>query len=154
MKYNTTPIKNVDANIFVGKFNGVDFSFEPGETRYLPTHVTNHLAKQLKIQIQDKNPEIDIIKMLSEMLGAEIMTKDPERPLTFKEEMDNHELEFKTWQEGQKKENLLKKEEAKEIGKEISDGSENPSPAEIGTGDPSPEETGNTGGEGKEEQYV
>jgi len=121
----------------VGKFQGVDFSFEPGETRYLPTHVSDHLAKQMKIQIQSRDPEIDIIKVLSEMLGKEIMTKEATQDHTFKEEMDNHELEFKTWQEDQKKKDLLKKEEAREIGKEIDNS---------GTGDIPPlEEKGETG---------
>ena len=84
------------------------------------------------------NPEADIVEILDRMLGEQISTKETYPELTFTEEMDNHEIEFRTWKGEQDKKNLLKKEEAKEIGRDINE--------EVQTPEATPKEESSTDG--------
>lgn len=118
MKYNTRPFTNIDDGVFVGKYNGVEFEIQPGETRPFPTELSEHIAKQLVLKISIKE-EGDTNKgeLLSGILGEEIKTADDNRTKSFKEEVEDHEREFKRIQEIEKKEKLLKKEKAINIAK-------------------------------------
>ncbi len=115
MKYNTTPIKNVGDESFVGKFNGVEFRFEPGEERFLPTFVSEHLAKQLEVKLQKKDPKKNIIELLNSILGEEINTKTEASKMTFKDEVDQHEKDFKEFQKKKTEEEDIKRKKAEEI---------------------------------------
>ena len=103
MKYDTRKITNLSDKVFNGKYNGVDFVLEPKEERYLPAEVSEHLAKQLALLLKCEQDEV---------LGELIETKDIKANLSFKQEIEQFENEFKEWQEEQRKNNLLKKQEA------------------------------------------
>lgn len=99
------------SDVFKGIFNGVTFLIESEQTRYLPTHVAEHLAKQLRNFMTKEKIEFDATKILTE----EFQTTESEKKLTFKEEMDKHEEDFKERQLKIKKERESKIEKAKEI---------------------------------------
>lgn len=118
MKYNTTPIKNIDDELFIGRFSGIDFIFEPGNIRFLPSHISQHLAKQLMMQITKKfegKKEKAPLNLIDEILQPEIMTAENTENLTLKEEVDRHELEIKKWQEGKEREEDEKRIKAEGI---------------------------------------
>ena len=120
MKYNTTPIKNIDEEVYVGAYNGVTFELQPGETRYLPTivskHLAEHLANKIVMRIKKKeNVAQDPQPIIEKILGKEIMTAPEHIKLSFAEEVKQHEKEFALWQEEQRKIDLLKRNEANEI---------------------------------------
>lgn len=115
MKKNTIAIKNSSED-FIGKYNGVEFILLSGETRYLPSDVSIHLAKQLIDEIVKKSKEpVDREELKREILGEEIMTAETVKILTFAEEVVKHEEDYKEWQEEKDKEELLKGEKVKQI---------------------------------------
>lgn len=118
MKWNTRPFTNIDDEVFVGKYNGIEFEVQPGEMRPFPTELSEHIAKQLasKISVREEGG-MDMAPLLSGILGEEIKTADDNRAKSFKEEVEDHEREFKEMQERKKKEDLLKKEKAINIAK-------------------------------------
>ena len=124
MKYNTTPITNIDDEVFVGGFAGIEFRFEPKEKRFLPTDVSKHLAEHLIKKIHGKlreNKE-DLIEpgaLKGQILGVEIMTAEVVKQLSFKEEVEKHELEFKTWKDEKDREEILNKDRALENAETI-----------------------------------
>jgi len=119
MKYNTTPITNIDDEVFIGGFAGVEFRFEPKETRNLPTDVSKHLAEHLikkltsKAKGKKEDPG-DPGALKGEILGEEIMTAEAVEQISFKEEVDKHEKDFKEWQEKKKRDEILNKDRALE----------------------------------------
>lgn len=119
MQWNTKPIKNTDDIGFTGRFNGVDFKFEVGQTRNLPSHVSEHLAEQLALILKGKDKEeLAFETHVASVLGAEINTAEERVALTFKEQVEKHERDFILWQEDRKKEELIKKSKAVEISAE------------------------------------
>lgn len=118
MQWNTKPIKNTDDIGFTGRFNGVDFKFEVGQTRNLPSHVSEHLAEQLALMLKRKDKEeLTLETYIAKILGEEIKTAEERVVLTFKEQVERHENEFTDWQEKQEKEQIIKKDKALNIAK-------------------------------------
>ena len=120
MKYDTKSITNIlDSVEFIGRYNGVDFRFEPGKTRYLPSFVSDHICGQLITKIlkgiPDKEERPSSEELRSKILGEEIKTAEEDKNLSFKEGMDRHELEFVRWQEEQRKKEILNQEKAEDI---------------------------------------
>lgn len=121
MKWNTRSIINIDDEVFVGKYNGVDFEIEPGKTRFLPTEVSEHIAKQLLRKIERK--EVDENRnttyspgvLIDKILGQEILTAKGDGNKSFREQVEDHEREFKKLQEQQKKKELSKVDEALKV---------------------------------------
>jgi len=122
--YNTTPFKNISDKEFVGKYDNEDYPIKAGETRYFPTFVSEHFAKLLSEIMMDKKDKegSDRVAMFAEMkariLGKEIMTAYPEKPLTFKEEVLEHERKFVEKLKKEKQEAEIKKLEAIKITRE------------------------------------
>lgn len=117
MKYNTRSFTNITDEVFVGKYNGVDFTVQPGETRYFPSEVSEHIYQQLVLKIDKLHENMTSTPYHEGILGEEIMTKEVKKSLPFKEEVEDHERDFKVMQEKQKKEDLIKKEKALNIAK-------------------------------------
>lgn len=115
MIFNTRPVKNISDKPFVGIYGGVRLKFEPSETRYLPSHIAEHVANQLLEAMQKKEPD-EPVKM-NEILGNEIITKEEAKILSLAGVIAQHEKEFKEMQEKKKKEELLLKERALDIAK-------------------------------------
>jgi hypothetical protein len=119
MKYNTKSITNILGEVFTGKYGGVEIMFEPGEKRYLPDMVAEHIAIQFLKRVEEmakvKNEDIDIEETKRQVLGEEIQTSDNFINLSLKEEIENHQTEFTKWLEDKKKEDLMKINKAEEI---------------------------------------
>lgn len=103
MEYNTIPFTNPDIEVFIGRYNSEDYPIQPGETRYFPSFISEHFAKQLidklfrNAMAKDKktnrpNFETEII---SEILGEEMMTLKAEPELSLKEKILAHEGKIK-----------------------------------------------------------
>ena len=104
MQFNTIPFKNTDIEKFVGRFEGEDYEIQPGEIRYFPSHVSEHLSKQLVEKIIVKFPkekgrvidrETKEKKLLGEILGGEIITERHEQSKTVKDMVLKHEAQVK-----------------------------------------------------------
>lgn len=121
MEFDTTPITNIGDEQFVGKYNGVEFSFQPKETRYLPTEVSIHLSKQLRMELEKrlrKDKQFDekgFLESLNGILATEIKTKVDSSIYGFAEKVRLHEQAFGQWQEERKKEDMLKAEKVNQI---------------------------------------
>ena len=119
MKYNTIPITNIREDVFIGKYDGVEFPFEPGEKRHFPSFLSNHIANQMIQQIMkdtiDDNEKPRKEDLRTKILEEEIMTAEENKKLTFKEEVEEHEREFAKMQEDKKREEILKRDKAKDI---------------------------------------
>jgi len=115
MIFNTRPVKNIGDEVFVGTYGGVDIRFEPSETRYLPSHIAEHVANQLVKAILKKDK--DNLAEIGKILGEEIATKESTRILSLKEVIELHEKEFKEMREKKEKEDAILKEKALGIAK-------------------------------------
>ncbi len=118
MKNNTKLITNITDFDFIGRFGGVDIVLEAKQTRFLPSHISQHIAEQLVAiileQKKKRNPKIDIFeekpRLLSQILGEEIKTEEPTN-LSLKEEIEKHERDFAKLSEDTEKLRIIKKEE-------------------------------------------
>lgn len=139
MKYNTRSVKNTTEEVFIGRYGGVDLKFEPGEMRYLPNHIAEHIANQLhgRLFAKAKKEGVDY-PYLGQILGEEIRTKKETRKLHLSELIKQHEKEFKEMQDKKAKEDLLLKQEALKIAKK-DDGTTS---TEAETGDGPTDKTG------------
>lgn len=126
MKWNTRSFTNITDEVFVGTYNSVDFTVNPGETRYFPSEVSEHITRQLILKITKKVEGLTATPYYDGILGGEIKTIKEKVTRNFKEEVEEHEAEFKKMQEDKKKENLLKRDEALEIAKEKVEPTESP----------------------------
>lgn len=115
MKWNTTPFTNIDDEVFVGRYNGVDFEVNPGEKVYLPTIVTEHIYEQLILKIDDKLEKNESIPDYTKILGEEIKTAEENKNMSFSEQVKFHQKKFKEWQDSKKREAILKKDKAIKI---------------------------------------
>ena len=101
MIYNTTPITNISDKPFTGRFGGVDVVLEPKQKRFLPSHVSTHIAQQLADVVAGEakrgNSKLDKasekVRLMDMILGDEIMTERP-KDLPLMEEIALHEEEF------------------------------------------------------------
>ena len=123
MKYNTKSITNILNEVFVGRYGGVDIPFEAREKRYLPSFISDHIAKQLvtRIMIEASKRKEEIPNegdLYARILGEDIFTSQEEKKLSLKEEIESHEFDFKKWQEDKKREEMIKEKKAEEILKE------------------------------------
>lgn len=127
MKWNTKPFTNIDDDTFVGRYNGVDFRVKPGETRYFPSEVSNHLGQQLVKIVADKEMKRENKKsydkgpLIDQIIGAEIKTANEMTALTFKKQVELHEEEYQKRLDEEKKQELFKKEKALKIAGKASD---------------------------------
>ncbi len=118
MKYNTRSVKNITETKFVGTYAGVDIVFEPSQTRHLPSSVAIHIGQQLATMIFKKQDRRNsrLVKGLPEILDSilspEIQTKEEEKNLSPKEEIEQHEKEFAQYLDKKRDEEILKREEA------------------------------------------
>ncbi len=124
MKYNTVPFMNISEEEFIGKCDNEEYPIKAGETRYFPTQASELFAKQLSEKVMDKKDkegpdrESNFKEMKAKILGEEIMTACVEEPLTFKEEVLEHERKFKEKLKKEKQEAEVTKLEAIKIIKE------------------------------------
>ena len=103
MKFNTIPFKNIDTNVFVGRFEGEDYTIQAEETRYFPSHVSEHFAKQLMetlfSAIQRNNKQANKVAIEEEIrgkiLGEEILTAEKPVVLSMKQQVLEHEASVK-----------------------------------------------------------
>lgn len=116
MKWNTKSFTNIDDDTFIGRYDGVDFQVKPGETRYFPSAVSDHLSQQLTKKIIDSEKPYET-EALNRIVGEEIKTAETETEKSFKEEVKDHEQGFKQFEERKKKEELLRRNEALSIAK-------------------------------------
>ncbi len=121
MKYDTTPFKNISENDFIGRYDNETYLLRVGEIRYFPTQASEHFAKQLSEKIMEKKDkegsdrEAAFAEMKKKILGTEIITLYVEKPLTFKEEVLEHERKFLERLKKIKQEEEVKKLEAIKI---------------------------------------
>ena len=113
MKWDTREIKNITEEEFIGKYDGVEIRVKPGESRFLPVHIAEHIAKQLSSlmerQMKDKEgvqPEDLQMNLESRILGPKLATANEDRILSTKEEIEKHEKEYAEL----KREEIVKKE--------------------------------------------
>lgn len=117
MKWNTKSVLNIDDDVFIGMYAGIEFKFEAGEKRYLPTNVSEHLEHQLIVKLRKKHEDSTSVPNYSQILGEEIVTADSLKKLSLAQEIEKHENEFTDWQEKQEKEQIIKKDKALNIAK-------------------------------------
>lgn len=121
MEFDTTPITNVLEDDFAGRYDSIDFNLKVGETRYLPTEISEHLKKQMISELERKNIKDKVYdeplfqEKISKILGTEIKTKEDRSQMKFQERVKDHELSFAKWQEERKKEDMLKAERVNNI---------------------------------------
>jgi hypothetical protein len=118
MKFNTKAVTNIYATKeFVGRFAGVDLPFAPGQTRYLPSHIADHVGKQLAEEVYKsqsrKNPKLveSVEQILSKILGKEIITKDDDRELSVSDLIAQHEDDYARYAEEKHREEVLRQAE-------------------------------------------
>jgi len=114
MKYNTRGVTNPMDSQFTGCYGGVDLVLLPGETRWLPSTIAQHVAGQLAEYLfkkQDRrNPKnvIGVPQILNSILGDEIITKDRVENLSLADEIRQHEEAYARFVEAKRREDLLR----------------------------------------------
>ena len=112
MKYNTIPITNIKDERFIGQYSGVNLVFEPKQIRFLPSFVAKHIAEQLVVSLVNDFKSKGKVRItvneaksrfFKSILGNEIQTADEIKSLSVKEEIKNHEEDYKNFLEEQEK---------------------------------------------------
>ena len=126
MQFNTINFTNIDLDVFVGRFEGEDYTVQPGETRYFPSHVSQHFSKQLMDKLflaaQRKDKKANKVELEQELirqiLGGEINTFSPDIPKTTKQQILGHETAVKVMFAEEEKRKQAEKIEAMKITEE------------------------------------
>ena len=103
MQWNTISFKNPDMEVFVGRYDSEDYPVQPGETRYFPSFISKHFARQLidkmfmGVLAKDRKtnrPNFEV-EIRGEILGEEMMTERTESESSLKQKVLSHEGKVK-----------------------------------------------------------
>jgi len=108
MKFNNIDVTNITTNRFIGVYSGVEIEIMPDETRHLPSEVARHVGLQLATQIFRKQKSKGMPEILDTILSPEIATKETEKELSVKEQIEQHENDYARFLEEKRREELLK----------------------------------------------